>query len=192
MSFYGTARVGEPLRAHRGAILLPRDLLWDELSTCYVRVEAPKTGNRGSGRVQHFVVRQPTFVRFLGRLLAESSLTEPLFSGSASTFRRRWDFILRQLGVPEALKLTPGGLRGGGAVYLYQQQTPVQDLLWRMRLRSANTLESYLQEVAAVSVLPSLTASTRARIEASAAVCDVQLNHFPGSGHGVQLNHFPA
>ena len=77
-------------------------------------------------------------------------------------------------------------------VYLYQQQTPVQDLLWRMRLRSANTLESYLQEVAAVSVLPSLTASTRARIEASAAVCDVQLNHFPGSGHGVQLNHFPA
>eukprot|EP00439_Symbiodinium_sp_Y106_P034509 s3508_g4.t1 len=122
----------------------------------------------------------------------ESSLTEPLFSGSASTFRRRWDFILKQLGVPEALKLTPGGLRGGGAVYLYQQQTPVQDLLWRMRLRSANTLESYLQEVAAVSVLPSLTASTRARIEAAAAVCDVQLNHFPGSGHGVQLNHFPA
>ncbi|CAE7648407.1 Cdk10, partial [Symbiodinium necroappetens] len=178
LSFYGTARVGEPLRAHRGAILLPSDLLLDELPACYVRVEAPKTSHRGTGRVQHFVVREPSFVKFLERLLANDPLTQKLFPASAATFRRRWDYVLERLGVPAVVKLTPGGLRGGGAVYLYQRGTPVHDLLWSMRLRSQATLESYLQEVAAVSVLPALAATTRQRIAAAASVCDVQLEHF--------------
>ena len=43
LAFYGVARVGEPLLARRGTILLPRDFLLSELDTCYVRVEAPKT-----------------------------------------------------------------------------------------------------------------------------------------------------
>ena len=178
LSFYGTARVGEPLRAHRGAILLPCDLLVDELPVCYVRVEAPKTGHRGAGKVQHFVVREAKFVRFLEKLLSRSPLEEKLFPASAATFRRRWDFVLQKLGVPAAFKLTPGGLRGGGAVLLYQRGTPVHDLLWRMRLRSQATLESYLQEVAAISVLPALTDATRRRIASASAVCDFQLEQY--------------
>ena len=178
LSFFGTARVGEPLNAHRGAILLPSDLLLDEIPTCYVRVEAPKTSHRGTGKVQHFVVKEPPFVRFLERLLAGCALEEKLFAASAATFRRRWNHILDRLGVPAVVKLTPGGLRGGGAVFLYQHGTPVHDLLWRMRLRSQATLESYLQEVAAVSVLPALPATTRQRIAAASALCDVQLEHF--------------
>ena len=178
LSFFGTARVGEPLNAHRGAILLPSDLLLDEIPTCYVRVEAPKTSHRGTGKVQHFVVKEPPFVRFLERLLAGCALEEKLFAASAATFRRRWNHILDRLGVPAVVKLTPGGLRGGGAVFLYQRGTPVHDLLWRMRLRSQATLESYLQEVAAVSVLPALPATTRQRIAAASALCDVQLEHF--------------
>ena len=178
LSFFGTARVGEPLNAHRGAILLPSDLLLDEIPTCYVRVEAPKTSHRGTGKVQHFVVKEPPFVRFLERLLAGCALEEKLFAASAATFRRRWNHILDRLGVPAVVKLMPGGLRGGGAVFLYQRGTPVHDLLWRMRLRSQATLESYLQEVAAVSVLPALPATTRQRIAAASALCDVQLEHF--------------
>lgn len=178
LSFFGTARVGEPLRAHRGAILLPCDLMLDDLPTCYVRVEAPKTRHRGTGLVQHFVVKEPRFVRFLERLLADSALEEKLFPVSASTFRRRWNYVLGQLGVPALMKLTPGGLRGGGAVFQYQRGTAVSELLWRMRLRSQATLESYLQEVAAVSVLPALTPATRHRIAAAASVFDFQLERF--------------
>ncbi|CAE7735652.1 unnamed protein product, partial [Symbiodinium necroappetens] len=178
LSFYGTARVGEPLRAHRGAILLPCDLLVDETPVCYVRVEAPKTGHRGAGKVQHFVVGEAAFVRFLERLLARSPLEEKLFPASAATFRRRWNYVLQRLGVPAAFKLTPGGLRGGGAVLLYQRGTPVSDLLWRMRLRAQATLESYLQEVAAISVLPAFTDATRRRIAAASSVYDVQLEQF--------------
>lgn len=178
LSFFGAARVGEPLRAHRGAILLPSDLLLEALPTCFVRVEAPKTSHRGTGRVQHFSVKEPAFVKFLERLLANDRLTERLFPASAATFRRRWDYVLAKLGVPAVVKLTPGGLRGGGAVYLYQRGTPIHDLLWAMRLRSQATLESYLQEVAAVSVLPALTPTTRQRIAAVSSMCDVHLEHF--------------
>ncbi|CAE7868529.1 ANK3 [Symbiodinium sp. KB8] len=177
LAFYGTARVGEPLRAHRGAILLPCDLLVDEAPVCYVRVEAPKTGHRGAGKVQHFVVREAAFVRFLERLLARSPLEEKLFPASAGTFRRRWNYVLQRLGVPATFKLTPGGLRGGGAVLLYQRGTPVGDLLWRMRLRAQATLESYLQEVAAISVLPAFADATRRRIAAASSMYDVQLEN---------------
>ena len=175
LSFYGTARVGEPLLAKRSAVLLPQDLLLDDLPTCYVRVEAPKSAHRGTGRVQHFVVRQAVFVDFLSRLLGGRPLEERIFSATASTFRRRWETILQALGIPRYAKLTPGGLRGGGAVFLYQLNTPIHDLLWRMRLRSQATLESYLQEAAAASVLPSLPAAALKKIAAAASLCDIQL-----------------
>ncbi|CAE7720841.1 unnamed protein product, partial [Symbiodinium necroappetens] len=138
LSFYGTARVGEPLLAKRSAVLLPQDLLLDDLPTCYVRVEAQKSAHRGTGRVQHFVVRQAVFVDFLSRLLGGRPLEERIFSATASTFRRRWETILQALGIPRYAKLTPGGLRGGGAVFLYQLNTPIHDacdcvlrLLWK-------------------------------------------------------------
>ena len=57
LSFHGVARVGEPLGAVRSCLLLPCDILEEETSSLYVRVEKPKTGNRGSGRVQQSVVR---------------------------------------------------------------------------------------------------------------------------------------
>ena len=174
LSFCGTARVGEPLLARRSAVLLPQDLLLDDLPTCYVRVEAPKSANRGTGKVQHFVVRQAVFVDFLSRLLGRLPLEEKIFAATASTFRRRWETILQALGVPRYTKLTPGGLHGGGAVFLYQMNTPIHDLLWRMRLRSQATLESYLQEVAAASVLPSLPSAALKRIAAASSLCDVQ------------------
>ena len=47
-----------------------------------------------------------------------------------------------------------------------------------MRLRSQATLESYLQEVAAVSVLPALTPATRHKIASAASVYDFQLERF--------------
>lgn len=66
--------------------------------------------------------------------------------------------------MPAELRLTPGGLRGGAAVMLYRKRTPIQDILWRLRLRSQSTLESYLQETAASSVFAALDDRVRARL----------------------------
>ena len=43
----------------------------------------------------------------------------------------------------------------------YKNGRPIADLLWLMRLRSQTTLESYLQEVAALNALSLLTPTSR-------------------------------
>ena len=73
--------------------------------------------------------------------------------------------MLKHLGVDKKLRLTPGSLRGGGAVAAHKRGQPIQDLLWNMRLQHQKTLGYYLQEVTAASILPSLTAETRSRIQ---------------------------
>jgi len=42
-------------------------------------------------------------------------------------------------------------LQGGAAAYHYKNGKEISDLLWLLRLRSQSTLESYLQEVAALN-----------------------------------------
>ena len=44
---------------------------------------------------------------------------------------------------------------------MYHSGVPVQDVLWRLRLRHLTTLESYLQEVAADSALAKLPSDCR-------------------------------
>ncbi|CAE7267590.1 unnamed protein product [Symbiodinium microadriaticum] len=68
------------------------------------------------------------------------------------TKRRRWDFLLEALGL-DRCELTPGGLRGGGAVWAYHHGTAIADIQWRMRLKHQHTLVHYLQEVAALNAL---------------------------------------
>ena len=76
-----------------------------------------------------------------------------IYPASPSAFRRRWDRLLQIAEIPVSCRLTPGGLRGGAAVWLYKNEVEVATILWRLRLRSISTLESYLQETAALSVL---------------------------------------
>ena len=47
---------------------------------------------------------------------------------------------------------------------LYRKHVPIHDILWRLRLRSQTTLESYLQETAASAVFVSLDPSVRERL----------------------------
>ena len=53
-------------------------------------------------------------------------------------------------------EVIPGSLRAGGAVHLHRSGESIFDLLWAMRLQHQHTLSSYLQEVTASSILPSL------------------------------------
>ena len=102
--------------------------------------------------------------------LSESWTETLLFPYSAHTFRRRWDEVLKVLGVPGDLGLTPGCIRGGAAVHAYQSGVPVHDLPWRMRIQHVATLQHYLQEMAAESVLGKLPTSSRESIKISASM----------------------
>ena len=106
--FFGAARIGEPLRARRRQVVLPEDLMETELKSAFVRVEKPKTVQRSGSRVQHFTVTEASFVRFLSRSLLNMEAESPLFHGSPSTFRRRWDVLRRLLQIPGDLRLRRG------------------------------------------------------------------------------------
>ena len=85
-------------------------------------------------------------------------------------YRQRWDKLLRALGIPADFHLTPGGLRGGGAVAAYRRGDQVSEIQWRMRLQHVGTLAFYLQEVAALSVIPRLHLRAREKVSAAATL----------------------
>ena len=78
----------------------------------------------------------------------------------------------QNLGGAQFEHLTPGGLRGGGAVEAYRRGLPVSEIQWRMRLKHQHTLEFYLQELGAVSALAGLNSSAARRVRAAAACFD--------------------
>ena len=112
LTFEGIGRVGEVLRARRGLLTLPSDSLSCD-GRAFLRVDQPKTGRRGGGKVQHISVEGPLVV-FLENVFGGLPPEAPLFPGSSSAFRRKWDLVLTVLGIPVLLGLSPGGLRGGG------------------------------------------------------------------------------
>ena len=71
--------------------------------------------------------------------------------------------MLQLLNVKVCPGVTPGGLRGGGAVAFYRKGGSV-------RLKQIATLESYLQEVAALSFLKELSSHSLASIRAAASL----------------------
>ena len=164
LAYYGMCRVGEVLHASTADLLLPCDLL-EEGTRILLRIREPKTRRRGA-RVQHATIQScATVCTFLTSTLGNLSGSLLLYGGSPSVYRRRWDKLLERLHVPRSLRLTPGSLRGGGAVTAHKQGLPVSDLQWRMRLAHQGTLVHYLQDVTAASVIPSLSAQSRADIK---------------------------
>ena len=168
--FYAINRPGELLSARRSQVLTPLDLLEPDHGWMYFCIKKPKS-RRKAARVQHSKLCQPGVLQFLTRFFEGLRPHELLYPGSPGVYRRRWDKILGILGLTAELRLTPGSLRAGGAICAFQHGATVSDLLWRMRLRSQSTLEFYLQEMSAVSILPNLSPAVRRRILTAAAVC---------------------
>ena len=130
LSYYCIVRPGEVLKAVRKDILTPANCLDDTGSACiYLKVTKPKTRKRGA-RVQHCKICAPVVVEFIEAILKPLAADEPIFRGSPSSFRRRWDFILRQIGLPERLRVTPASLRGGGAVWGYRSGLSLTEICW--------------------------------------------------------------
>lgn len=156
LAFSGVCRPGEPLSALRRHLLLPRDLLSTDMDRAFLMIENPKTRRRGGARCQHASIRGKALIRYLTYTFGDLPPEAPLYPFSPSSFRRRWDRVLAGLQVPTAAGFTPGCLRGGGAVSMYRNEAPISSILWQMRLQHQQTLEHYLQEVAALNSLLTL------------------------------------
>ena len=144
---------------------MPSDTLDTALTRALLRIPAPKTRKRGA-RQQYGSVEGEAETAFLSAVFGGLSPEERLYPLSGSAYRRRWDALLKALGLPAHLHLTPGGLRGGGAVSAFHQNPSIELLLWRMRLKSQTTLAHYLQEVGAAVSLLGLTEPVRERLRA--------------------------
>ena len=176
IAYYGISRPGEVIREVRKNLLLPSDLLDESRSVCYLRLIDPKSRRRGRGRLQHLCFNDEKLIAFLEKHYQGNEADSPIYSGSASAFRRRWDRILGALFIPQSANLTPGSLRGGGAVRAWRDGVDLPQLMFKMRLKQQSTLESYLQEVAADLVLPSLSQGARNRISAASSLYDALLS----------------
>ena len=171
LAFFSVARIGEVLRpeATRHTLQLPSDGLWGA-THAFLRIDKPKTRYRGGAKVQHASVTDPEVIRLLESIFGSDSKSTKLYPWSAPHFRKLWMLVLKALGVPKELGLTPGGVRGGGAVALYTDELPLLNILWRMRLSSVDSLGHYLQEVVALNALQSLDKATKNRVLAARAL----------------------
>lgn len=164
IAFYGIGRPGEAICARRRNLILPSDMMSEDRRVAYLQVNEPKARRRGKGKLQHMSIYDSDFIDFLERFAVFLSAENTIFHSSSSSFRRRWDRILLTIGVSPHVTLTPGGVRGGGCIHAFESGDSLVFLLWRMRLKHLQTLESYLQEVTAATVLPDLPAKTRQNI----------------------------
>ena len=89
------------------------------------RASNSRASGSGKGSDVFGAQLESAVVSFLEKLLGSDSPEDKVFNASPSTFRRRWAALTDALTLPKSLRLTPGGLRGGGAVYLYQRQVQI-------------------------------------------------------------------
>ena len=164
IAFYGAGRLGEVIKCCREDLLLGVDLLEKPQKPCFLRLRSFKSLHRQPARVQHMKVSDEMACRILHKVFSKLPLDCPLFGATHYQYRKRWDALLQALQVDPAQRLTPGGLRGGAAVYHYRAGRSINDVMWLLRLRSQQTLESYIQEVAALNTIAKMKADTRSLI----------------------------
>ena len=164
IAFYGAGRLGEIIRCRRGDLILPADTLEDDVTSAFLQLRTFKSQNRQKAKIQHMKVQNTIAVKIVTKIFRRYPAERQLFSGSASQFRKRWDFILDLFCIPRQLRLTPGGLRGGAAVAAYRAGRPIPEIQWSLRLRSLSTLESYLQETGTLTVYSRLSELSRWRL----------------------------
>ena len=161
LAFYGFGRIGEVIRCRRFDLILPDDTFDDEHQAVYLQLRFFKSLFRQGSRVQHMKIQDPIAVKLISAVFRDLSSDERLFEGTADHFRRRWNYLLQIFSIPPALRLTPGGLRGGAAVRAYRQGMLIPQILWLMRLRNIATLEFYLQEVGSLTIFSKLSSASR-------------------------------
>ena len=163
LGFTAMLHPSELFEARRRDLMLPRDTGFI-VQDAFLHIERPKT--RRYARMQHGRVSDHFVVAFLDFAFGNLDRDCRLSALGPSSFRRRWDAILSSLGVPAgpATFPTPGSIRGSGATYFYLLTEDVARIQWRGRWRRLETVEFYLQEVAARTLINDLPSGARGRV----------------------------
>eukprot|EP00438_Fugacium_kawagutii_P021739 Skav206696 [mRNA] locus=scaffold99:17529:21803:+ [translate_table: standard] len=149
----------------RRDLVFPSDVGYDSPSL-FIHVRDPKTAR--FARRQHGRIDDPDMIWIVYKLFGSLELDEKLYPASFTSFRKQWDAIMRQLGIPfrqSERGATPGVLRGSGATFLYSSSEDVSWVAWRGRWARVRTLEYYLQEVGAHLLVHSLDRVAKYKIE---------------------------
>ena len=163
---------------YRRDLILPSDRL-EKSGDAFLRIADSKT--RRFMRHQHARISDSEVVRFFEVAFGPLSRDDPLVPFAAGAFRLRWNAVLHQLGVPTHVAAsgpTPGSLRGSGATEFYLQTEDIPRIAWRGRWRKVETLEHYLQEVAAQILLTDLPLESRELISKFASASSRLLSLF--------------
>ena len=121
--------------------------------------------------MQHLKISSAHVVRLLSLVYHDADRNEQLFPRFTSCVQISLELPSQASSCAWQLAyITPGGLRGGGAVSWYRKGGSVSELIWLMRLKQIATLEAYLQEVSAISLLTDLPLVSRFALRAAAAL----------------------
>eukprot|EP00435_Cladocopium_sp_Y103_P010900 s2474_g2.t2 len=165
IGFLGMLHPAEFLLLRRQDLLLPSDALHSD-PVFYVHITNPKTSR--FARRQHCKVDDPLVLRFVTKVFSALRSGETLFAGGASAYRKRWDAVLCRLGIPHRQQdrgATPAVLRGSGATHMYLVTEDLPRIQWRGRWSQLKTVEHYVQEVAAQTLLTRLDERAKHRLK---------------------------
>ena len=165
LAFTGMLRPGEALTLRRQDILLPRDLMSNR-RCFYIIVQRPKM-RRVAARREHVRVQDPFVLQVMEHWLDGIDASSRLFPISAAYLRVLHDHLVSFFGIPclDGIGLTPASHRAGGATHMFHECNSIDTVRWHGRWAcTSRTLEVYVQEVAALNVLPGLSADARDRI----------------------------
>jgi len=95
-----------------------------------------------------------------------------LYAGTAAQFNSCVRMLVARFGVAysDATGVTLAGLRSGGATFLYLSGVSLEEVRWTGRWQAARTLEFYIQECAALSLLGQLSPPRRQLVHLFAAI----------------------
>ena len=150
-------------------------LLWGASGylLCGQRTVEPKPRRRGGGRVQHASVQSKLIVDFLTAVFNHVEFGDLLYRIAYHPCKLQtamgvtsWRFFGYNCWSAAGARFLPRR----GAVEAYRCGAELAKLCRRMKLKSLNTLEHYIQEVAADSLLVSLEPRSRDRIKKFASM----------------------
>lgn len=178
IGFLGMLHPAEFINLKRADLLLPADSLVQK-PVLYVHIRHPKTAR--FARRQHCKIDDSTVLEFVTVVFGALNPEAQLFQGGSAAYRRRWNLVLEKLHIPSTLEFsgaTPGVLRGSGATYLYLQHEDLSLVQWRGRWAQIKTVEHYIQEVAAQSMIARLPQASRGIVKIFSEAAAALLHQF--------------
>ncbi len=164
IGFLGMLHPSEFLGLVRRDVLLPGDSLLGG-DVFYVHIRQPKTAR--FARRQHCKIDDRQTLLYVQAVIGKLPPSEAVFPGSPHAYRRLWNLILSHLQIPSTQRdrgATPGVLRGSGATHMYLECEDLSRVQWRGRWSQLRTVEHYVQEVAAQTMLYRLPSHARHRV----------------------------